>query len=740
MSVNRYTGLAPTQYSSMATPLPFNELAAIGERKQKQYDDASGLLDASKQGLILKGGYQTQDRANQFNQKITQSLGDLSKQFVEGKIQPQQLKTSITNLATQIQADPEYQTVKKDELYKENADKLFAEKNFSNKAFLNQWYDPKTGDIKQTQPGQQFSPGWYTSAAPVNFKKDHEDVYNDFKSQVKTVWGEDTDIQQDEFGRQIITKNGEEITQFTPKMAAELLQGFAADPENFNTRESVVYKSLLRQQQGQEYTPDDYLNDLVNNYFGYHQNKKELQQTKTMGVPPKGAGSRVDKPADGVPNKYLQFLDPKTTTVTNDALKGLFVEGDKKGTFKVSVSNETTPMKLAAIVNIPTADLKEFELVSKYKEKEKQLLENTENEKFKIPGYAEKFNTAFKELQKQVPDGKSLRSGYQGPERIWYYNDKGKRVVLGKESELLPDYKKELNKYKEGVKNSPELIQLQKELKDKHGIDVLNSKSYKKYDELTQKYGEEDLSALGNMLAFSGEVDFKVDPGEENKFNIDDKVFIKGKAVLSQSELDARFAQIGIEEAGDWGGGDWQDLFVDDDARYPGLIKAAGSKLNEKTGEYEDLYEVAIYKEVQDSQDVQDQFNKSYYGETVVGKNKAYWDQEFQDYKIGQFQQQQLVPIKKELVKYQDQLNADIQQLKGRDRAVVFSIFNSEILNEIDKDKKASRILQMQQVLESPELMKQVVDEYFNKTKSTTNTQGGGGGKKFQPTPATPLG
>mgnify|MGYP006921284903 CR=1 FL=1 len=106
MPANRFTNLRPTQfdYQSTAIPLPFNEIAAVGETKQKQYE--SNLVDTQNllNGIKVKSRPEDQpalkEKIDYYNSKV-QNISNK----VAGDVGNPEYRRELNQLAGEIKTD-----------------------------------------------------------------------------------------------------------------------------------------------------------------------------------------------------------------------------------------------------------------------------------------------------------------------------------------------------------------------------------------------------------------------------------------------------------------------------------------------------------------------------------------------------------------------------------------------------------------------------------------------------------
>lgn len=111
MPVNRYLGAPFGQYQSQYIPLPFQELAAIGEKKQQQYEEGKQLpsyLQGLYQSLNAAPGHEQwkMDKINEYGQKMQDLVSG-----AKGDFGSSDFKVKAGQLINDFRNDQEIQTI-----------------------------------------------------------------------------------------------------------------------------------------------------------------------------------------------------------------------------------------------------------------------------------------------------------------------------------------------------------------------------------------------------------------------------------------------------------------------------------------------------------------------------------------------------------------------------------------------------------------------------------------------------
>lgn len=118
MGSNRYVNLNPTGYNSMRIPMPFEELAAIGETKQKDFDATNAIKDAlpglenKVKALDVVKGYGPQgldyyktgnaEKVHSYFTGVKQDLDKIAEDVASGKMNYQTYKTKVRQKGNEI--------------------------------------------------------------------------------------------------------------------------------------------------------------------------------------------------------------------------------------------------------------------------------------------------------------------------------------------------------------------------------------------------------------------------------------------------------------------------------------------------------------------------------------------------------------------------------------------------------------------------------------------------------------
>lgn len=175
MASNRYTQLQPTQYQSQYIPLPFQELAQIGQMQQKKADDT---LDSAYKLQDLMNSVKSIDQHSpykkQLHDKYYQKIEDLTNRIVDkGDLTAGR---DLNKVAREWMNDPLRQELENSylnyEVYKK--DKIAKGDKYG------QWWDP-TNKFKGTL-NEQIEPFRYTG---MGERQDHQKRAEEMMNNIK---------------------------------------------------------------------------------------------------------------------------------------------------------------------------------------------------------------------------------------------------------------------------------------------------------------------------------------------------------------------------------------------------------------------------------------------------------------------------------------------------------------------------------------------------------------------------
>ena len=209
------------------------------------------------------------------------------------------------------------------------------------------------------------------------------------------------------------------------------------------------------------------------------------------------------------------------------------------------------------------------------------------------------FGYELKNIESKHPlstEDSHLISNLRNGSSVYKYKTKeGVELKTQKERDAYADklYNASIAKQQQEISSDPNYQALLTEA-NKRGIDITNPKFKNEIENIdTDKLQAQQ--SLGAILKGLDHANFKLDVSNPNKLNVDDNMFLSGSVTLTEGELNNLFEPTGIlsyfnNQIGDWGGGDWGDIYLEKGSPGEGLITPAGK--DSKTGE--NLYSINI--------------------------------------------------------------------------------------------------------------------------------------------------
>src|SRR5689334_7361075 len=101
MPVNRYTNISLQPYQSQAIPLPFEELAQIGQQKQGEFEANKKYANDLAESLNVPARQEDIPSVHEITSKYQEKLDDLSNKAITG----QQYRQELSQLSRKIKED-----------------------------------------------------------------------------------------------------------------------------------------------------------------------------------------------------------------------------------------------------------------------------------------------------------------------------------------------------------------------------------------------------------------------------------------------------------------------------------------------------------------------------------------------------------------------------------------------------------------------------------------------------------
>lgn len=353
----RYVNPKDYNYVSQFVQMPLEYMNKSLTDKQEGYDKQLNELTEAQKEANLKGGYQTQELAKKTAETYKNKISELSTQLTSGNI-PGGIN-KITSLRNEFNNNPDVQTIRYDEQARALAEKQHLDPTFAES--VQNYYDPKAGYV-QRKSGETFSPEWYKLYKPTDFVADHKDFYSYLKDNLRKT-GETIgyEYKEDAEGNPIgwFQKNSNTFVRgITEDDVAPIAGKYASNPENAASHESAIYLNQKKlKEQGAELTTEEYRDELLRNYPGYHssiettESEKQLTSGKKDGATKKSSGNGQD---DLELNDRLSTImestaasETKSSTLTSKDMSAMYNgTPNKDGTFTANMTNRPTYLQI----------------------------------------------------------------------------------------------------------------------------------------------------------------------------------------------------------------------------------------------------------------------------------------------------------------------------------------------------------------------------------------------------------
>jgi hypothetical protein len=748
MGLNRFSITGTSEYTPQHVPLPFETMGALGEKVKLEHDTADAALAAEK--FNIQPGLRTVKHAEELNAKKNALLAEAQAQ-AEKTQNYGRLTQDVKEIGAIIKNDPKFQGIQRDIAQTERANKQRFDPNFKDAV---QGYADDQGNVIQLESDQPFDETQYNVVAPVDFYGDHADVYNKIKEQSVKQGGPSTNLiyrtTYDAAGNELIqgfSQQGQKVRDgIAPEDVAAFADRWIQDPNNMRTRASVRYKdAYLQQKEKRNYTPEEYRQDLINNYPGYYEKTSDVITEKALGIKPAPKSSTSDNGGgtdkDALPNQYTLLVDAKSTQVATPQLKHLgLAEGPKDvpGSYMVTLDNTDGQ---GAIVNFA-----------------KVTQDNPEANK--IISYGSEVNNLEKKLG--VSDNESLieKLKLQNP------NVDFKMVGSNLVGNLIPgksttkeDFKfigfNDLKTVKDNfIKSSDDYKLLVEEAKEQ-GLNLNDPKFKENYLKTLGVKTVEEADAMGQMINLEGDYPFTLKDGN-NKTNVGDKAYLDGYVILTRDQINREMAKprkggkagYSAEEGEDYSAfgdifhDDWEEIFLADGGGN-GMVERMQSTREDGSGNAVEQFRIPIKKPIQVSQIVNQNYNNSFYGDATTGKNAQHFANTYNEM-IGKGMLERRHKVYSQSytespTTFINNLTAIVssnRNLEADNKGRLFKILEEMKTNKsLSVEDKKEAFINFKNGLENPEQLIADYDFYMNSQPATEGKSQGG----WSPTPATPL-
>ena len=709
MGLNRFSTTGTSEYTPQHVPLPFDTISKLGEQVKLEHDTADAATAVAKNDI--QGGLLTGEHAKVLNIKKNAMLKE-AQDRAEKTQNYSRLTQDLKEIASTIQNDPLYQGIQRDILKTEQVNKDRTDPNFKNYV---QGYADENGKIIPLKADQPFDETLYNVTTPGNTFAEYNPMFEKIKPIITKAY-------EDPVTKTYVDANGNMHTETlqegveaeglkrdrVKKIIADYIKN---DPNALNQKSRFYSDALSKKLRGTGLTKDEHLDEIANAWLGEYNNTKDIQKFSEKITPAK-KGSTTDggsgTEGEGIPNSYTGLL--ATDAVVDQNLDGLYRKNED--------GTHTVPLQ-GSIIN--------FAKVSNATPEEDKVItwgQQVYNLKKKM-GYTSDPVTVIANLEKNDPNG-----NYYSPNNTDVYrtdNKTGKITLVGTAEDLANKAVKETSQYK-----------FLKESAKQEGLDIDSSEFNQTYKKGLGKFTEKTIDELGKILEIGGEAKFVVDEGK-NKINVDGKPFLSGKVIMSESELNAAFAQIGKGNINSIFDGDWGDVYMEPDGAGYGAIKFAGTQT--KDGKTENLYSIDLKKEIPVSRTINKSYNGVHLGDAAYAKNANKLDQTYDEFMNNQNNKKDYSIYESMYTKdkkaFDENLNQLLEYNKGTYTPQLTKIL-ADINAEKDPIRKKEAMIQFSLKLKNGEAENMINGINSGKTLNQPAIEGKSQGGWSQ-TPATPL-
>lgn len=726
MGINRFSTTGTTEYTPQHVPLPFDTITKMGEQVKLEHDTADAAAAVAK--TDIQGGLATQEHAKALNAKKNTMLQEAQAR-AEKTNNYGRLTQDIKEIASAVQNDPLYQGIQRDIAQTKRVNEQRADPNLP---YVVQNYADEKSNVKQLGIDQPFDESYYNQVAPGDRNAERKPLYAQIKPIISRIYSQPvTKTWIDEMGRehtQTLQEGVEAEGLRRDQVKATLADYIKKDPNALYTP-SFMYDKARLNKQGLDWTPEQELDATANAFLGEYYNEKEIQKlgadkvTSPLKDASGGSGGGSGKVKEPIPNAYTGMLDTKT--VVDEHLDGLFRKNED-GTHTVPLKGSI--MNFAKVSGASPEEDKILTWGQQISKLKNNLNYNNDNDfidqfKKEHPNLAI-FKTAFGQVYISSL-GKNRKQEDIDLEKK--YNATGNGV--------------DINTLKNDVLKSNSNYQFLKESAKQQGLDIDSPQFQQSYLKGLGKYSEEINGELGKILEIGGEAKFIVDQGE-NKINVDGKPFLSGQVIMTKTQLNAAFEQVGKDNKDtNWpspGRDEWEEIYLETDGAGYGSIHPYST--DPKTGEA--LFAIDIKKEIPVSRAINKTYNKNVYSAEYTS-NADNLDKSYDEFVINKFRSEErnvysaMYTNNKKV--FDENLN---KQIKSNDNyKPQLDKILADINAEKDPDKKKEALIQFSLNLKNGDA-EYMVNNIKTSDQSQTPAQPASGGKSqggWSQTPATPL-
>jgi hypothetical protein len=635
MGLNRFSTVGQSEYTAQHVPLPFDTISKLGEQVKLEHDTADAAASAAK--TDIQGGLATQEHAKALNARKNALLAEAQAR-AEKTNNYGRLTQDIKEIASTIQNDPLYQGIQRDIAMT----KLVNQQRMDpNHPYVMQNYADEKGNVKQLSTDQPFDESYYSMVAPGNRNTERKPLFDQMKPIISRIYNQPvTKTWEDENGK-IHTQTlqeGVEAEGLRRAQVKNIMANYIRQDRNALNTQSYMYDKARMQKQGLDWTLEDELEASANAFMGEFYNEREIQKLgadKITGESAAAAKARAvaeakAKADEEVPNQFVLMVDAKKTAVDAPVLKHLgYAEGPKDVPGSYMVNLDGTDGQ-AAIVNFAkvTPDNPQANNIVTFG--------NALNNIKKTTGI-ENNETFLTRLQSQNPENLYRIVGgnieilnlkkHPGLKltQEQYQNQAGE-IITAKDASVPIDIFKESY-----IKTTDEYKILEDEAKE-NGVNISDPTFKSNYLKTLGVKTIKEAEDMGQMLNIKGDYPFILKDGN-NKTNVGDKAFLDGYIILTKDQIDAEMANKGLESnvgltinPMSLFTDDWEELFLTSNGGN-GMVEPYA-----RTRDGVEQFKIPIKKPIQVSQVANQNYNSSFYGASVTGKEAQNQAEKFNDW------------------------------------------------------------------------------------------------------------
>lgn len=752
MGINRFSTVGTSEYTPQYVPLPFDTIKDLGEKIKLEHDTADAAAAAAK--TDIQGGLATQEHAKYLNAKKNQMLKEAQTR-AEQTGNYGRLTQDIKEIASAVQNDPLYQGIQRDIAMT----KLVNEQRMDpNHPYVVQNYADEKGNVKQLGIDQPFDESYYSQVTPGNTNKEYSPLFQQIKPIVSRLYDAPvTKTWIDEMGKEHTQtlQEGVEAEELRRGRVKQILSNYIKqDPNALNQQSRFYADALSKKQRGAGLTKDEHLDEITNAFLGEFKTEKEIQKLgadKITGLTGKGrgSGSGSGDDAGGVVNQYALLVDAKSTQAANPQLEHLgWAKGpdDVPGSHMVTLDDADGQ---GAIVNFAkvTPDNPQANNIVTYGNEINNLKKKigiADNDMF-----IERLHNQHPENLYRIRNGKvELFNLNKHPgskvTQEQFQNTSGE--VINTVDTTVP-----IDVFKDSYLKTTDQFKLLAEDAKEKGVDIKDPKFKENYLKTLGVKTMEEANSMGQMLNITGQYPFVLKDGD-NKINVGDKAYLDGYVILTRDQIDREMANLGYssESSNDYTSGnilptnihplmdDWEEIFLEG---------RGGNNMVQPytpTRDGVEQFKIPIKKPIQISQIVNQNYNSSFYGPTVTGKQSEYFADSYNDM-VGKGMLEKRNKVYTQSYtenpnNFKTNLIADISSNQNLDINTKQGLF--KILEDLKKDPNASKDawinFKISLEMQDP---KQLVDQYntYISGQGNQNTNVGKPQGGWTQTPATPL-